>query len=53
VVKNFSSGGFFLVTLFLAVEEKVTGSNGFETKTITRTPRGMMARSVLFYLKKL
>jgi len=33
-VKNFGSGGFFLVTLFLAVEEKVTGLNGFKTKTI-------------------
>jgi hypothetical protein len=45
-VKNFSRGGFFLVTLFLAVEEKVTGSKGFESK-----PSWMKARSVLFYLK--
>jgi hypothetical protein len=52
-LRTLVASGFFLVTLFLAVEEKVTGSNGFETKTITRTPRGMMARSVLFYLKKL
>jgi hypothetical protein len=34
VVKNFSSGGIFLVTLFFAVEKRVTGSKGFETKTI-------------------
>jgi hypothetical protein len=33
-VKNIIASGFFLVTLFLAVEEKVTGSKGFETKTI-------------------
>jgi hypothetical protein len=26
------ASGFFLVTLFLAVEEKVTGSKGFESK---------------------
>jgi hypothetical protein len=45
-VENFGSGGFFLVTLFLAEEEKVTGSKGFETK-----PSWMKARSVLFYLK--
>tara|TARA_R110000868_G_scaffold122763_11_gene325488 strand:+ start:29 stop:217 length:189 start_codon:yes stop_codon:yes gene_type:complete len=43
-VKNFSSGGFFLVTLFLAVEEKVTGSKGFESK-----PSWMMARSGLLF----
>jgi hypothetical protein len=46
-MKNIVASGFFLVTLFLAVEEKVTGSKGFESKTIKRTPRGMMARSVL------
>ena len=28
------ASGFFLVTLFLAAEEKVTGSKGFESKTI-------------------
>jgi hypothetical protein len=33
-VKNFSSGGIFLVTLFFAVEKRVTGSKGFESKTI-------------------
>jgi hypothetical protein len=27
--------------------KEVTGLKGFKTKTITRTPRGMMARSVL------
>jgi hypothetical protein len=43
-VKNFGSGGFFLVTLFLAEEEKVTGSKGFETK-----PSWMKAGSVLFF----
>ena len=43
-VKNFSRGGFFLVTLFLAEEEKVTGSKGFETK-----PSRMKARSVLCF----
>jgi hypothetical protein len=37
------ASGFFLVTLFLAAEEKVTGLKGFKTKTITT-----MARSVLF-----
>jgi hypothetical protein len=26
------ASGFFLVTLFLAAEEKVTGSKGFESK---------------------
>jgi hypothetical protein len=39
------ASGFFLVTLFLAAEEKVTGLKGFKTKTITT-----MARSVLFVL---
>jgi hypothetical protein len=33
-MKNIVASGFFLVTLFLAVEEKVTGSKGFESKTI-------------------
>ncbi|GAC18436.1 hypothetical protein GARC_1461 [Paraglaciecola arctica BSs20135] len=33
-MKNIVASGFFLVTLFLAVEEKVTGSKGSETKTI-------------------
>jgi hypothetical protein len=28
------ASGFFLVTLFLAVEEKVTGLKGFKSKTI-------------------
>jgi hypothetical protein len=28
-MKNIVASGFFLVTLFLAVEEKVTGSKGF------------------------
>jgi len=51
-VKNFSCGGFFLVTLFLAVEEKVTGLKGFKTKTFTRTPRGMKARRVFIAFKK-
>ena len=32
-VKNFSSAGIFLSTLFFAVEKRVTGSKGFETKT--------------------
>lgn len=32
-MKNIVASGFFLVTLFLAVEEKVTGSKGFESKT--------------------
>jgi hypothetical protein len=27
------ASGFFLVTLFLAVEEKVTGLKGFKSKT--------------------
>ena len=49
-VKNFSRGGFFLVTLFLAEEEKVTGLNEFKIKVIRWTPRGMMARSVLSFL---
>jgi len=49
-VKNFNSDGFFLVTLFLAVEEKVTGLNEFKIKVIRWTPRGMMARSVLSFL---
>ncbi|WP_039988457.1 hypothetical protein [Paraglaciecola arctica] len=40
------ASGFFLVTLFLAAEEKVTGLKGFKSKTI-RT----MARSVLLILK--
>jgi hypothetical protein len=35
VVKNFSSGGIFLVTLFFTVEKRVTGSKGFESKNIT------------------
>jgi hypothetical protein len=42
-MKNIVASGFFLVTLFLAVEEKVTGLKGFKTK-----PSRMMARSVLF-----
>jgi hypothetical protein len=29
------ASGFFLVTLFLAAEEKVTGLKGIKTKTIT------------------
>jgi hypothetical protein len=33
-MKNIVASGFFLVTLFIAVEEKVTGSKGFESKTI-------------------
>jgi hypothetical protein len=33
-MKNIVASGFFLVTLFLAVEEKVTGLKGFKTKTI-------------------
>jgi hypothetical protein len=33
-MKNIVASGFFLVTLFLAAEEKVTGSKGFESKTI-------------------
>jgi hypothetical protein len=44
--------GIFLVTLFFAVEKRVTGSKGFESKTIMRTPRGMMARSVLLIFYK-
>jgi hypothetical protein len=32
-MKNIVASGFFLVTLFLAVEEKVTGSHGRESKT--------------------
>jgi hypothetical protein len=31
-MKNVAASGFFLVTLFLAAEEKVTGSKGFESK---------------------
>jgi hypothetical protein len=38
-VKNFSSGGIFLVTLFFAVEKRVTGSKGFEPKTAGRGAR--------------
>jgi hypothetical protein len=41
------ASGFFLVTLFLAEEEKVTGSKGFGSK-----PSWMMARSVLLAFKK-
>ncbi|MFT6779622.1 MAG: hypothetical protein ACJAV1_003565 [Paraglaciecola sp.] len=33
-MKNIVASGFFLVTLFLAEEEKVTGSKGFGSKTI-------------------
>jgi hypothetical protein len=33
-MENIVASGFFLVTLFLAVEEKVTGLKGFMTKTI-------------------
>ena len=33
-LKNIVASGFFWVTLFLAVVEKVTGSKGFETKTV-------------------
>jgi hypothetical protein len=43
-VKNFSRGGIFLDTLFFAVEKRVSGSEGFESK-----PTRMVARSVLFY----
>jgi hypothetical protein len=32
--ENFSSGGIFLVTLFFAVEKRVTGLKGFKSKTI-------------------
>jgi hypothetical protein len=46
-MKNIVASGFFLVTLFLAEEEKVTGSKGFGSK-----PTGMMARSVPFSFKK-
>jgi hypothetical protein len=41
-MKNIVASGFFWVTLFLAEEEKVTGSKGFESKTIKT-----MARNVL------
>jgi hypothetical protein len=34
-MKNIVASGFFWVTLFLAEEEKVTGSKGFESKTIS------------------
>jgi hypothetical protein len=34
-MKNMVASGFFLVTLFLAVEEKVTDLKGFKSKTIT------------------
>ena len=44
-MKNIVASGFFLATLFLAAEEKVTGLKGFKTQTITT-----MARSVLFVL---
>jgi hypothetical protein len=38
-IKNIVASGFFLVTLFLAAEEKVTGSKGFESKPArTRVP---------------
>jgi hypothetical protein len=33
-MKNIVASGFFLVTLFLAEEEKVTGLKGFKSKTI-------------------
>jgi hypothetical protein len=46
-MKNILASGFFLVTLFLAAEEKVTGLKGFKSKTITT-----MARSVLFIFYK-
>ncbi|MFT6991947.1 MAG: hypothetical protein ACJASL_003944, partial [Paraglaciecola sp.] len=36
-VKNFSSGGIFLVTLFFAVEKRVTGVKGFKSTVINRT----------------
>jgi hypothetical protein len=42
------ASGFFLVTLFLAAEEKVTGSKGFGSK-----PSGTMARSVLLNFLKI
>jgi len=32
-IRTWSERGLFLVTLFLAVEERVTGSHGCETKT--------------------
>ena len=32
-LKTLGVGGIFLVTLFFAVEKRVTGSKGFETKT--------------------
>ena len=44
-MKNIVASGFFLATLFLAAQEKVTGLKGFKTQTITT-----MARSVLFVL---
>ena len=41
-VKNFSSAGIFLSTLFFAVEKRVDGSKGSESKTISgrRAKRG-------------
>ncbi|MGS2720849.1 hypothetical protein [Paraglaciecola aestuariivivens] len=35
-LRTLSGGGIFLVTFFFAVEEKVTGSKGFETKLAGR-----------------
>ena len=46
-MKNIVASGFFLVTLFLAVEEKVTGSKGFESKTIMDDG----AKRALYFLK--
>jgi hypothetical protein len=51
-VKNFSCSGFYLVTLFLTVEEKVTGSKGCESKTISGRRAGRW-RAASLYLKKL
>ncbi len=34
-VKNVINGGIFLVTPFFDIEKRVTGTKGFETKTIT------------------
>jgi hypothetical protein len=46
--------GTALDTLFIKYRtyfiKRVSGSKGFKSKTITRTPRGMMARSVLLIL---
>ena len=47
-MKNIVANGFFWVTLFLAVEEKVTSLKGSKSKTINGHHRGTMAQSVLF-----